>query len=427
MTLALQQDECHFCESQSTGSTARKFAINCNSPCGGPGDVTHRNRVGEKPLAGVGFERSTESETNDEGPAKISSCKNAPMRLALPQDVRTRSRLVGALAAMAAFLILGALLIPNMESGLVFITIFTLSAVAGGLSSGLVRYRARRRALELNGTPRRPTAAPVELEIMWTKGDRVAEEHEALLLEIANCEIARHVLDTSDQHCACSKIVAAQGAPDWNGFQVPEPWSGHLGEAPILFFSSNPSISTREAYPKGAGNPKVSLQNFFDSRFDGYWIQHGKQALESDLKTYGPVVKYWSSIQNRAEELLGRKARPGIDYALSEIVHCKSEREEGVKEALITCANRYMMKLLSCSGAVVLVLVGDKVLNHWNSLRMEGLPQVPQVGGSGLQEIAGRKRVVVYLAAPAGPKPKLFSHWLTQARILEIRHLIEHR
>jgi hypothetical protein len=358
---------------------------------------------------------------------RISSCKNAPMRLMLPQDVRTRSRLVGALAAMAAFLILGALLIPNMESGLVFITIFTLAVITGVLSWGLVRYQARQRALELDEPLRRSTAPPTGLETMRTKGDEIAEEREALLLEIANCKIARHILETSDQSCACSKIVAVQGAPDWNGFQVPEPWSGHLSEAPILFFSSNPSISTSEAYPKGPGNSKVSLQNFFDSRFDGYWIKHGKQALEVNLKTYGPIVKYWSSIQNRAEELLGRKARPGIDYALSEIVHCKSEREEGVKEALITCANRYMMKLLSCSGAVVLVLVGDKVLNHWNSLGMEGLPQVPQKGGTALQEIAGRKRLVVYLAAPSGPKPKLFSHWLTQARILEIRHLIEDR
>ena len=268
---------------------------------------------------------------------------------------------------------------------------------------------------------------PHRIRTMCAKGDEMVEEREALLLEIANCKVARHVLETRDQHCDCSKIVAAQGARDWNGFQVPEPWSGHLREAPILFFSSNPSISIREAYPKGAGDPKVSLQSFFDSRFDGYWIKQGKQALGADLETYGPIVRYWSSIQNRAEELLGRKAIPGIDYALSEIVHCKSEREEGVKEALITCADRYMMKLLSCSGAVVLVLVGDKVLNHWNSLGLDGLPQVPQVGGTALQEIAGRKRVVIYLSAPSGPKPKLFAHWLTKPRIREIRHLIEHR
>ena len=254
----------------------------------------------------------------------------------------------------------------------------------------------------------------------------MAGEHDALLLEIANCEIARHVLESGDRHCACSKIVGAQGAPGWNGFQVPEPWSGHLGEAPILFFSSNPSISAREAYPKGAGDdPNVSLQSFFDSRFDGYWIKDGNKPLQADRKNYGGSVHYWTSIQNRTGDLLGRKARPGIDYALSEIVHCKSEGEEGVPESLITCANRYMMKLLSCSGAVVLVLVGHKVLNHWNSLGMEGLPQTPKEGGTALQEIAGRKRVVIYLSHPCGPEPKLFARWLTESRILEIRHLIE--
>ncbi len=61
-------------------------------------------------------------------------------------------------------------------------------------------------------------AALTGLEITWAKGEEMAEEREALLLEIANCKIARHVLETSDQHCACSKIVATQGAPDWNGY-----------------------------------------------------------------------------------------------------------------------------------------------------------------------------------------------------------------
>jgi hypothetical protein len=253
----------------------------------------------------------------------------------------------------------------------------------------------------------------------------MSDKREVLLNEIANCEVARHVLETSDQYSACSKIVNVQRAQTWNDFQVPEPWSGHLGRAPILFFSSNPSISTTEAYPKGARDPEVSLENFFDSRFDGHWIKDGNYALNADLKSYGPVVHYWSCIQNRAGELLGRKARPGIDYALSEIVHCKSEKEVGVKEALVTCANRYMMRLLSCSNAVVLVLVGSKVFNLWNSLGMAGLPQVPQMGGNAFQEIVGRKRVVVYLAAPGGPEPKLFAHWLPEARILEIRLLID--
>jgi phosphatidylserine synthase len=88
------------------------------------------------------------------------------MRLVLPQEVRTRSRLVGAVATMVAFLILCAFLIPNMESGLVFITIFTLSGIAGVLSSGIVRYRARKQAFEQHRTLLRPTAFLTALA--WT-------------------------------------------------------------------------------------------------------------------------------------------------------------------------------------------------------------------------------------------------------------------
>lgn len=229
-----------------------------------------------------------------------------------------------------------------------------------------------------------------------------------------------------DSNHSCSEIVRSQRAAAWNAFQVPEPWSGHLEEAPILFFSSNPSISTHEAYPNGAGNPERSLQDFFDSRFDGHWVKEGNKALNADLITYGPAVNYWSCIRNRAEELLGRKTIAGVDYALSEIVHCKSRGELGVKTALLTCARRYMMDLLTCSGAVVLVLVGRKVLRHWNSLQSEGLPTVQPPGVTRLQ-IGERECVAVYLAAPGSAEPKLFNHWLGEEKIKEIRTLIAGR
>ena len=63
------------------------------------------------------------------------------------------------------------------------------------------------------------------------------------------------------------------------------------------------------------------------------------------------------------------KARPGEDFALSEVVHCKSKKEEGVASALSTCSGRYLNELLSCSGALVIVLVGKKALACWNACR----------------------------------------------------------
>jgi len=244
-----------------------------------------------------------------------------------------------------------------------------------------------------------------------------------LLSEISGCEIARSHVQNPNRGGPCSEIVATQNAESWAEFQVPEPWSGYLLKAPILFLSSNPSISNTEAYPMGPSDDSHRW-NFFDNRFDGYWIQNGNRPRNQD-NTYGRAVPYWSGIRNRATELLGRDAIPGLDYALSEIVHCKSQREEGVQAAINACATRYLFRLLSCASATVLVLVGRKALAHWNSLNMNpSLPRVPDRDGTDPQQIAGRLRRVVFLGHPTSAEPKLFSHWVCQTRMEEIRTFI---
>lgn len=47
----------------------------------------------------------------------------------------------------------------------------------------------------------------------------------------------------------CSDIVGVQEHTSRERHQVPDPWSGAIEQAPILFVSSNPSISTDEPYP----------------------------------------------------------------------------------------------------------------------------------------------------------------------------------
>ncbi len=91
-------------------------------------------------------------------PAHFGHETMAHMRLELPHDVRTRSHLVGAVSSLIAFVILCALLVPDMESGLVFITIFTLSGVAWALSAAVVRYRAGYRWWGRSGEAPQPTA-----------------------------------------------------------------------------------------------------------------------------------------------------------------------------------------------------------------------------------------------------------------------------
>ena len=67
------------------------------------------------------------------------------MKLVMPEDANERSRLVGWTVALGALLVLGAVMLPHMESLLVFVPLLFLSALAGTLASSLVRYRARRR------------------------------------------------------------------------------------------------------------------------------------------------------------------------------------------------------------------------------------------------------------------------------------------
>ncbi|MDE3106201.1 MAG: hypothetical protein KGK08_13610, partial [Acidobacteriota bacterium] len=65
--------------------------------------------------------------------------------------------------------------------------------------------------------------------------------------------------------------------------------------------------------------------------------------------------------------------------------------------------------------------VGRKALKYWNSLQIDSLPSVPEKNGTEVHSIAGRNRIVVYLAHPSGPEPKLFSYWVSPAAMDRIR------
>lgn len=63
-------------------------------------------------------------------------------------------------------------------------------------------------------------------------------------------------------------------------------------------------------------------------------------------------TKYWQKVRLHAELLLARPVvDAGADYALTELVHCRSGGERGVKEALSTCVDRYLERVLACSPA----------------------------------------------------------------------------
>lgn len=50
----------------------------------------------------------------------------------------------------------------------------------------------------------------------------------------------------------------------------------------------------------------------------------------------GDWVRFWAAVRKQAFRLLGHLAVPGVDYAMTEVVHCKSAGERGVADALCT-------------------------------------------------------------------------------------------
>jgi hypothetical protein len=94
-------------------------------------------------------------------------------------------------------------------------------------------------------------------------------------LEIARCPIALSCLENDTSGNLCQAIVQSQAIQTEDEFQVPEPWSGHIATAPILFLSSNPSIALasyplhdQDDYPHGDWT-NDAIVDFFDNRFAG--------------------------------------------------------------------------------------------------------------------------------------------------------------
>jgi len=188
-----------------------------------------------------------------------------------------------------------------------------------------------------------------------------------LLLAITQC--SEIPLARNSSH-PCHKIVNCQ--KDLNEFQLPEPWTGDISSAPILFISSNPSINEEEAYPTVSWN-EDEVSDFFENRFEenAYWTRDARYVLLKNRKEYNhDWVRFWASVRKRSEELLGRSATPGRDYAMTEVVHCKSREEAGVTESISICSKKWIEPIMSHSNAKIVVLLGNRArdvcCNFWD-------------------------------------------------------------
>ncbi len=239
------------------------------------------------------------------------------------------------------------------------------------------------------------------------------------LISIARCPALNECLSDPFTAHPCRRVVDSQrGFPDLadaRSHQLPEPWVGRLREAKLLFVSSNPSIDPTEAYPT-AGWPDSAIETFFEDRFQSGAIRDG-----THHRTAGGTYersRYWTEIRNRARELYGRDdVEPGRDFALTEVVHCKSKRQYGAPEALDECISRHLGGVLSIAAARVIVcnarLAVDAIEKQFGIVLATGL--------TGPVDVAGRPRLLLRMPGPGSSGVRRIDRLLNAGELAMVR------
>jgi len=197
-----------------------------------------------------------------------------------------------------------------------------------------------------------------------------------LLLDITNCKSFEQ---DSDDTKPCFKIAHYQikSKLSKKDFMLPEPWDGDILQAPILVISSNPAFTEEELFPT-RNWPQEMVADYFTNRFKNRgskysWTYNHKILLKDG--TRGHSVRYWSSIKKRVEEILGRRAVPGQDYCMTEIVHCKTNKEYGVKEAIGYCSREFLFKKITISQAHLIMAIGAHVKSFFKEVsELQSIP-----------------------------------------------------
>ena len=250
---------------------------------------------------------------------------------------------------------------------------------------------------------------------MQRNSDEGARE---FLLEIVHCSNVSACLDGHSGSHPCHRIVASQRSRSIEVFQVPEPWRGRLLEASLLFLSSNPSISETEEYPTGSWQDQ-KIEAYFDRRFERS-IVDGIRTRQRD-GSYSKSVAFWREVRARATELYERPVTPGRDYALTEVVHCKSRKNDGVEQALNECSKRYLSRVLSYAEAKVVICLGELVKRV--VAKKFDIPLGVQIYGPAA--ICGKFRYFVFSAQPGSNKPRKFSTTLSEQGFTRLRGILK--
>jgi len=216
------------------------------------------------------------------------------------------------------------------------------------------------------------------------------------LLDVVHCPVAKAAWAGAEN--PCSSVVGYQAGRET--FQVPTPWVGRLDQAAILFIGANPSTGFVEDYPDWTWPDHRVVDSFQEAFTSSYgWIQDGIRQRHVGGH-YSRGVRFWSQVKSWARELVEREPEPGVDYAITEIVRCRSQSEWGVAEAVGTCSDRFLTQTLALSPARVLAVLGQNAGGAFRSVYgLENTDLVPAT-------IGGHPRIVLFLPHPNAREDK---------------------
>ena len=241
-------------------------------------------------------------------------------------------------------------------------------------------------------------------------------ETKALASEIVRCPIVDQCLDSGGEALPCHRVVSWQGQAAGGLRYVPEPWSGHLDRARILFVSSNPGADVEAAPISDASYTSAweteEIVSCCDDAFESWrkpGIVDGIYLSDKFGNRGAKPIRYWLWARARARELLQRPPLPGTDYAMTEVVHCGTQHENGVASAFATCTDRYFERTLRASAATVVVCVGGWAKAGFKRSFNIDIPE--HIWGPG--DVAGRQRLILAVPHPgAFGTPKRFEPYV---------------
>src|SRR5574344_2843407 len=117
-------------------------------------------------------------------------------------------------------------------------------------------------------------------------------------------------------------------------------------------------------------------------------------------------ILHWSSIRKTVAKLYGRSVDdviPGVDYAMTEIVHCKTTETFCKNKPYSECTDRYLDKLVGVSGAKVILVVGgvaSRIVRRRYHIAKDKNRIKKDV------EINGRKFDFIFIADPSSLFPR---------------------